>query len=538
MTNHISTAHVMAEFLQQAGISFVFGYPGTSNIEFMEGARQRGVETVLARREATAAFMAEGFAMASGLPGVCISTLGPGSTALLNGVATANLDRVPLLAISGQIGSAKEPYFTHQVVDHNRLFAPVTKWAGRVEAASVATIMRKALRVATAERPGAVHLTTNADIAKAEALDAEVTLPPLAPAGELPQVFRAEPGLDPSDLLARAAKPVVLAGIGALRAGARSALVELAEAAGLPVVSSPMAKGLFPEDHPYFAGVIDMACNQVVWDLLAAADLVLAVGFDPVELIKPWSVDAPVVHIDTVPNIDQVYPAAIEIVGALPAVLSWLAAGFRGEPKWSEAAVGRHRDTLRRRYYAGRVEGRLNPTDVIDAVRTAAPRDALVTTDVGSHKLLVGQGWTTYEPRTSLMSNGLSSMGFSLPAAIGAKLVRPERPVVCILGDGGFAMVQGELRLAASLGLGMAVVVLCDQSLNRIELKQLHLGYPSTATRIEDTDLVLLAEAMDCHGERVEHVSALEKALDGLDGLERPLVIEARIDPAQYESQF
>jgi thiamine pyrophosphate-dependent acetolactate synthase large subunit-like protein len=215
------------------------------------------------------------------------------------------------------------------------------------------------------------------------------------------------------------------------------------------------------------------------------------VGFDPVELIKPWSVDAPVVHIDTVPNIDQVYPAAIEIVGALPAVLSWLAAGFRGEPKWSEAAVGRHRDTLRRRYYAGRVEGRLNPTDVIDAVRTAAPRDALVTTDVGSHKLLVGQGWTTYEPRTSLMSNGLSSMGFSLPAAIGAKLVRPERPVVCILGDGGFAMVQGELRLAASLGLGMAVVVLCDQSLNRIELKQLHLGYPSTATRIEDTDLVL-----------------------------------------------
>ena len=168
----------------------------------------------------------------------------------------------------------------------------------------------------------------------------------------------------------------------------------------------------------------------------------------------------------------------------------------------------------------------------------AAPRPTLVNTDVGSHKLLVGQGWTTYEPRTSLMSNGLSSMGFSLPAAIGAKLASPTRPVMCVLGDGGFAMVQGELRLAASLGLGMAVVVLCDQSLNRIELKQMHLGYPSTATRIEDTDLVLLAESMDCDGERVEDASALEKAVDGFATLNRPLVIEARIDPSQYESQF
>jgi acetolactate synthase I/II/III large subunit len=538
MMSRSSTAHVMAEFLKQAGVPFVFGYPGTSNIEFMEGARQRGVDTVLARREATAAFMAEGLAMASGLPGVCISTLGPGSTALVNGVATANLDRVPMVAISGQIGSAREPYFTHQVVDHNRLFAPITKWAGRVEPGSVATIMRKALRLATAERPGAVHLTTNADVAKAEALDDAVHLPPMAPAVETPQVFRAEPDLDPAAMLASARKPVVLAGIGAMRAGAHGALAELAETVGMPVVVAPMAKGVLAEDHPYFAGVIDMACNQVVWDLLGEADLILAVGFDPVELIKPWTVEAPVLHIDTVPNVDQVYAADIEIVGAVPAVLSWLAAGFDGQPRWSESAVARHRHTLRNAYYEGRIEGRLNPTDVVDTLRDAAPRPTLVTTDVGSHKLLVGQGWTTYEPRTSLMSNGLSSMGFSLPAAIGAKLVNPARPVMCVLGDGGFAMVQGELRLAASLGLGMAVVVLCDQSLNRIELKQLHLGYPSTATRIEDTDLVRLAESMDCHGERVEDVGALEKAVEGFETLERPLVIEARIDPSQYESQF
>ncbi len=157
---------------------------------------------------------------------------------------------------------------------------------------------------------------------------------------------------------------------------------------------------------------------------------------------------------------------------------------------------------------------------------------------MGSHKLLVGQGWVTTQPRRALMSNGLSSMGFSLPAAIGAKLTEPGHQVVCTTGDGGFAMVQGELRLAASLGLGMLVVVFSDNSLNRIELKQQALGYPSTATRIETTDLVQLAESMDCHGVRADDVSEIEKAVAGIDDLDRPLVIDARIDPSQYESQF
>lgn len=537
MSDELGTVSaVMAEYLARAGTSAVFGYPGTSNIEFMEGARLRGVDVVLARREATAAFMAEGYGMVTGTPGVCISTLGPGSTALLNGVAAAQLDRVPMLAISGQIGSASEPYFTHQVVDHNRLYAPVTKWAGRVEAASVTTVMRKALRTATAERPGAVHLTVHGDVAKAAPGDTDVVLPPTAVAAQAGAIHST--GTDPLDALRRAGRPVVLAGIGALRAGATDELVLLSDAAGIPVVVAPMAKGVFPEDHPRFAGVIDMACNQVVWDLLGAADLILAVGFDPVELIKPWAVSTPVLHIDALPNVDQVYRSDIELVGHIPTLLRWLREDGAPDTAWPDADLDAHRTRLRDSYYSGRVPDRLNPTDVVDAVRAAAPREAIVTTDVGSHKLLVGQGWTTYEPRTALLTNGLSSMGFSLPAAIAAKLVRRDRPVVCTLGDGGLAMVQSELRLAASLGLGILVIVFVDESLNRIELKQIKLGYPSTATRIERTDLTLLARAMDCDGERVSDVAGLEKVLAGATDLSRPLVVEAQIDPAQYESQF
>lgn len=534
-----STADVMAQSLAAAGVPFIYAYPGDPIIEFMERSRQLGIDIVLARREGTAAFMAEATAVATSGIGVCLSTLGPGSTALVNGVAAATLDRVPMVAISGQIETARQAFFTHQVVEHERLYAPITKWAGRVEANAVSTTMRKALRVATAERPGAVHLTCAGDTFKAPATDAEVATPPLAAAAGTTQVFRA-PGssADPHTVLAGATRPLLLVGIAAMRNGATEAIERIAAAVGLPVVVAPMAKGVLPESSEWFAGVLDMACNDTVWELMRSSDLILAAGFDPVELIKPWRVDAPVLHIDAVPNSDQVYASEVEVVGDIGAILDWLTDEFRGQPRWSAAEVAAHRSRLRDDYYAGRVDGKLNPTDVIDVASAAAPPGTIVTTDVGSHKLLVGQGWQANEPRSVLMTNGLSAMGFGLPGAIATKIARPERPVMALIGDGGFAMTATELRLAASRSLGMAVVVFVDGSLNRIELKQQALGYPSTATRIDEMDLAAMAHAMGCDGVRANSVDELEKALSGLDELDRPLVVEARIDPAQYESQF
>jgi acetolactate synthase-1/2/3 large subunit len=533
-----NTAEVMAESLVAAGVTSIFAYPGDPIIEFMEKSRARGVDVVLARREGTAAFMAEGYAMATGKLGVCLSTLGPGSTAMLNGVAAAHLDRVPMLAISGQIEASREQYFTHQVVDHKLLYSPVTKWAGRIEASAVATTMRKAVSLAMAERPGPVHLTVGGDTSKQPATDRDVVMPPTSSSVSSVRVHRSPDGADPMALLSKARRPVVLAGIGAVRARATSSLLRFAENTSLPVVVAPMAKGVFPEDHPLFAGVLDMACNQVLWDFLGAADLIVTVGFDAVELIKPWTAKARVLHIDATPNTDQIYFSECECVGHIPAILDWLTDDWTGEPRWEQPEVQRHREQLRTAYYEGRVDGALNPTDVVDAVRDAAPRNTLATSDVGSHKLLVGQGWQTYEPRSVLMTNGLSSMGFGVPAAIAAKLADPSRPVVAMVGDGGFAMTATEVRLAAALGLPVVFVVFVDGSLNRIELKQMVQGYESTATRIEDMDLVRMAEAMHCDGVRVESRAELDKALAGIGELSRPLVIEAIVDPAQYLSQF
>jgi acetolactate synthase-1/2/3 large subunit len=171
-------------------------------------------------------------------------------------------------------------------------------------------------------------------------------------------------------------------------------------------------------------------------------------------------------------------------------------------------------------------------------VRAALPPATIATTDVGSHKLLVGQGWRAHEPRSLLMTNGLSSMGFGLPSAIAAKLIHRDRPVVCFTGDGGFAMVQSELKVASALGLGILVVVFCDNSLHRIELKQMVKNYPSFGTRFEPSDIVKLAEAMGCDGERADTPAALARIVERGPQLTRPLVVEAKIDPAQYVSQY
>ena len=533
-----TVATALASYLLQAGVAQVFGYPGESVVAFMEAARHEGPAMVAAVREASAAFMAEGAAMRTGRIGACLSTLGPGSTALLNGVASATLDRVPLLAVSGQVGSDREQYWTHQVVDQGRLFAPVTKLAARLEAGSADTVLRKALRTAVAERPGAVHLTVTTDTfgMGAGGSDSGGKAPPLTPAAATLELY----GEEPLRQLRAARRPVLLAGGGAVRCDAGAALADLAERAGMPVVVGAMAKGVLSEEHPCFAGVLDMAGHRVIWDLLASADLIVTAGFDAVDLITPWRLDVPVLYVDTTPNTDQVYPAAVEIVGNVAAALSWLADSWDGEPRWPAAELTAHRASLRQAWQAGYAAGRLNPSDVVTTVRAAAPAGTVVTTDVGSHKIMAGQAWTAYAPRETLITNGLSAMGFGLPAAIGAAVATPDSPVVCLTGDGGFAMTATELAVAARLGLGLAVVVFCDGSLNRIELHQAALGLPLTATAVDRTDIPALAESLGCDGARADSVAGLEKALSSafVSGRVRPLVIEARIDTAQYAAQY
>ncbi len=535
----MNCSQVIIKYLKAAGISHIFGYPGDPNVEFLEAARQEGIQFVLGRREGTAGCMAQAYGFLTGKPGIGMSTLGPGSSNLVSAVASAWLDKVPMIALSGQIDTARDGLFTHQVLNHNSMFLSITKWVMQVQPNNVGMTMKKAMRVATAERPGPVHITMPADTASAECTDAKIVLPPTGPALHGAQVFAcAGASTDIAQQLTKSKRPVILAGTSAMRANASPELIAFAEKLGCPVIVAPMAKGLFPEDHPYFAGTIDMACNGFMWEYLKTCDLVLAVGFDAVELIKPWQLSAPTIHIDSTTNTDQVYTAELEIVGSIPEILKAATESYKGQAKWSDKQIATHRKDLFSNYYSGRSETKMNPTDVVDVVREATPRNTIITSDVGSHKLLVGQGWKAYTPRSVLMTNGLSAMGYSLPAAIVAKLLNPTEPVVCFIGDGALAMVQSELRLASTLKLGIIVVVFCDNSLNRIELKQSAKKYPSWGTIIEATDIAQLAQSMACDGINVRTVKELEKALADNKPTDKPLVIGATIDPKQYESQF
>jgi len=534
MTMNVSD--VIAAYLEAIGIQHIFGYPGDPSVEFLEACNRRGMNFVLARREGTAGLMAQAAGMLTGQPGVALSTLGPGSTNLVNAVTNAYLDRTPMLAISGQIDTQRLPTFTHQVVNQEALFGPVSKWASTITPETVGHQLRKSHRIALAPRMGPVHLTTPADVVGAEAIDDEIVLPPTVPYSSGFQCV----GSNLSTLakkIAKARRPLILVGLSAMQQDSGDAITLLAEKIGAAVVSSPMAKGTVNETHPLFAGTLDMACNQVMWSFVNEADIILAIGFDAVELIKPWPVSAEVLHIDIVPNTDQIYFASTELIGPVSASCQLLTDSLESCYQDQSQIVRNHQNELIKAYDSGRVTGSLNPSDVIRVARDTLSSDTIVTTDVGSHKLLVGQGWQCTVSRKLLMSNGLSSMGFSLPAAMTAKLLNPDANVVCFTGDGGLAMVQSELQVASSLKLGLRIVVFIDQSLNRIELKQMARGYQSTGTVIEKTDVMHLAAAMGCDGVVVESESTLHDALNSPIST-TPQLIGAVINPAQYQTQF
>src|SRR5579883_465629 len=450
----------MARTLADAGVRYVFGHPGGEVAHFIEALRQVEIPFVLTRHEATAGFLAASWGELSGRPGVCLSTLGPGATNLVSGVAQAFLDRCPMIAITAQLATDREIRSPHQRLDLAKLFAPITKASIRVASDTAATAVEHALYLATTERPGPVHLEVPSNVA-AQEFTGGVRGVRFGDVGALssPAVGKARA------LLGQAKRPAILAGIGAVRCQAGNHLARLAEALGAPVVTTPKAKGVFPEDHSLSAGVMDMAGEVVVNELLREADLLLTAGFDVVELIKPWSFSAPVVHLDTVANVDQLYAAQLEVVGNVAMALAELAEGAR-PAQWPTGRIAEHKRRLRAALQP-RASG-LAPQTVMETVREILPRQGVVASDVGAHKILLGQVWTAYEPRTYLVSNGLSSMGAGLPGALAARLWWPERPAVAIIGDGGFGMYLGELETAVRLGVALPVVVLVDGSLSLI----------------------------------------------------------------------
>lgn len=528
-----TVAEVLIDSLAAAGVDTIFGMPGGEVVEILDAIRRKGLRFILTHNESSAVFMADAMARLTGKPGVAISTLGPGATNAVTGVAHAYLDRSPVLQITAQKPDNLLPDYTHQVIDLHALYAPITKGTFHVTAETVCAIIPAAIKLACSGRPGPVHLqVSNEEASRVASCTIPMPQPTTATA-----MTAADQALvhQARLLLAQAKRPLIVAGLGLEPQAPYASLCEFAEAAHAPVIVTPKVKGALADDHPLAAGVIGLTRTDPIYALLDEADCIIAVGFDVVELVKPWTTQAPLIWLAPWANIDPVLPAAVELVGALEPMLQQLSDGaFVTEPAWGATRVAALRQELAERPLPTPASGRVLPQRVLQSLRRQLDRDTLLAVDVGSHKIFSALEWPAHAPNRFLVSNGLSSMGFALPSAIGASLALNGAPTVCLTGDAGMAMVMGELGVLAQLGLPVIVVVLNDSAIDLIRSHQLRSGKPVYGTEFASPNFCRIAAAYGIESIRVTSDHTLDAAITAALHTRQPALIEVMLDPVSY----
>ena len=599
----MKVAEAIAGALREAGIRRVYGLPGGENVEVLEALRRSGMDFVLLHNESSALYMAAAASRLEGRPGVCLTTLGPGLANAIAGLGHAWLDRAPLLLLTAQVPDALAGQHTHQLIDQQALTRPLTKAAHALRPGEdAAGIVHDLLRRAVSGRPGPVHLQVSRDVAADPSVSSSSSQAfslPVATAPDLADLERAR------SLWRGARRPLVLAGLGIDLQGCQAKLTALAEASQAPVIVTPKAKGAIASGHSLAAGTIGLTRADPVYELLEEADCLLAVGFDAVELLRPWEALTPrplsrpggrepfpegegessatgentdtqcVVeggsHSGSLPDISKVplpegrapatererirvraehppliwlapwdnedprLPAAASFTGDMAPVMQQLTqVPANAEGAWGAARVARFRETLAQRRFPAPGKGRMSPRDLLAALRRAAPPDTPLAVDVGSHKILASIEWPDERPRRFFLSNGLSCMGYGLPAAIGASLALGRAPSLCITGDAGMAMVLGELELVTRLGAPVVTVVLNDGALDLIRLAQLRAGAPAWGTEFGNPDFGQIAAAYGIPALRSGDLEECESAVREALRAGRALLVDALIDPAAY----
>lgn len=526
----MNNADLIVATLKRGGIARGFGVPSGNVLPLMEAMRAGGINFVLMAHEGSAGFAAEVTGRLTGLPGLGIATLGPGATNLATGVGSAFLDRSPMIAITCTLDSTLKGRRIQMQIDHHSLFSPVTKATLDLRHGRIGDTLAEAWRIALSEPVGPVHLDLPEDVAL---MEADEPVPDLPPPNPLPP-----PSTDDLSvihkLLTEARRPIAVIGADARRMADVRDLTRLVERHGLPFAVTTMAKGLIPDGHPLALGCIERGCRQIQRRMLQSADLIVGIGYDTIEVeYEAWITGTPLAHVgidaaDIVSSVDLRQQA----IGDLDAAIKWLADAEPERNDWHTAELDAHR---RQFQTALRPTSKfLTPHQAIDAVRGALSEDGILAFDVGAHTHQIASQWDAPGPGRFLITNGWSSMGFGLPAAIAAKLAEPERPVVCLIGDGCFQMTCGELAVAHRLGVTLPVVVLDDSSLSLIAVKQMRRQLPAYGVALEDKAHAAPPHYFGVPAVGVQDPAALESALLQALATAGPTVIEATVDPSHY----
>jgi acetolactate synthase I/II/III large subunit len=534
-----TVADILIDGLCRAGVQRIFGVPGGgSNLELLEAARVAGLPFVLCHQESAACIMAAVTGELTGAPGAVLSTLGPGVSASATGLAHAFLDRSPLIYLSDRHPGATLDFATHQAFDHAAFLAPVVKGSVVVTADSAGHWIAHAAQLALKEPRGPVHLDLPADVAGRPAVPLAASITP-AP---LPQPSQAD--LDSAAAMIRRAKrPVVLVGL-QCRGGDAKWLRAFSEALPAPVLATYKAKGALPDPHPLALGIFTGGALEE--PVVGRADLIITFGLDTVEMIpRRWTYDAPVLSLARCPSdaperragSGAYFTPALELVGDLGLILEELAPRLREHhADWDVAEVDRLRRE-RQRALEIQVPG-LAPHRIVQLAREYTPAGTIATADAGAHMFQAAEYWYAVATGEFLISNGLATMGFALPAAIAAQLVHPERRVLCLTGDGGFMMVASELETVARLRLPITIIVFNDAALSLIEVKQEQKGYAGASMRYTGPDLAVLAGSFGVASKVATDEAGFRGALIAAQGEPGPTLIDARIDPSGYRAML
>jgi acetolactate synthase I/II/III large subunit len=529
----LTVAEAVSDQLWELGVDRVFGLPGGEVLAVIDALRRRGIEFVVCRHEADAGIMAGVYGRLTQRVGVVLTTLGPGACNLTLPLASSLLDREPLLAISAQVPASWPIERTHQRLPLLECFGPLTKMAGSIDSLNCRTLVTEAARISLTHPQGPTFLCLSAEDAGQESQEV------MAQSKLSARAVGHDQFLDPtsasrmvSALLEKAEHPLVVVGTGT-RPESSTALRGWLERWGLPVAVTPKSKGMVDEAGSNFIGVVGgMALETMMLSALRRSDCIIGFGLDPVEIDGSWHTELPVTWVlesswatGAVPRENLIGTEHGDLLGRLSTDPP-----RRWEGGFEDVQRARA-ELLAPSVSSGEL---MSPLNLVEVLNRTLPSNTVVATDVGAHKYLFGQFWKSHTPQTFLMSNGLSGMGYGLPAAIAAKLVTPTAPVLAVVGDGAFSMNSQELETAVRVGARFVTVVLADNSYSLIELSQKKRGLDRYGVDFGPIDSVKTAEACGVQGLRSADPEHVAEAVAAAFLADESLVIEVPIDAEGY----
>ena len=528
----MTAAQLLVKCLENEDVKYIFGVPGEENIDVMDALLDSTIKFVTTRHEQGAAFMADVYGRLTGKAGVCLATLGPGATNLITGVADANMDRAPLVAIAGQGSTARLHKESHQILDLVSMFKPITKYSTQVLTPDIVPeIVRKAFKVAQTEKPGCCFIDFPENIAEMKVESKPIAVQsaynPTPPDRKIEEAAR---------LIGQAKYPIVLAGNGVVRQGAAESLRSFVNLLRLPVANTFMAKGLIPFSNELFLGTIGLKARDIPWFAFEKADCVICIGYDMVEYHPDmWNpnADKTIIHIDAQPaEVDACYKVATGLLGDIGESLRGIA--LRTKPRADNPFKAIRKAVIEdRAQYSDDQTFPIKPQKILWDLRQALEPSDIVISDVGAHKMWTSRMYKAEEPNTCIISNGFASMGIGVPGALAAKLAYPDRKVVTVTGDAGFLMNSQEIETALRMKTPFVILIWNDSEYGLITWHQLrHFGRPSHI-EFKNPDFVKYAESFGAKGYRIEKTADLLPTLKKALADDVVAIIDCPVDYAE-----